>query len=440
MRAAGSNSAQLALVLRTLRHRTLWITLAVIALVATIGLLLAQDQESIYVESAYAAEDPRFPAYVAAVAGSPLTRGGRFDVLTNGVQIMPAMLSAIAEARERIVFETYVFTDGEYARQFSEALASAARRGVRVYLLLDAIGAKKIGDANEKTMRDAGVQVAWFNPVSFRHLEEINGRTHRKILVIDGTVAFTGGVGISDYWAGNADAKDHWRDTQIRIEGPPVRFLEACFYENWIESAGVVKPELVELPELQADAPDTTVLSVPVWSSPVGGHNGVKKLYLLSLAAARRTIDIQTPYFVMDGSTKWSLLQAAGRGARVRLLLEGDSTDAKPVKYASRSGYEDLLAAGIEIHEYQPTMMHAKAMIVDGMWSIVGSSNLDNRSLELNDENNIAVADRAFAARLSRDFDADLARSKRITLEAWRQRSFLSKARERFWGAFGELF
>lgn len=428
------------------RHsRKLWITFGIIALAITTGLLLAQDQEFIYVESAYSAEDPRFPEYVAAIAGSPVTRGGSFDVLTNGVQIMPAMLDAIAQARERIVFETYVFTDGTCARQFSEALAAAARRGVRVYLLLDAIGAKGIGDTNEKIMRGAGVQIAWFNPISFRHAEEINGRTHRKILVVDGKVGFTGGVGVADYWAGNADAKDHWRDTQIRIEGPPVRYLEACFYENWIESADVVKPELPEFPatrDASAAANDAggEVLSVPVWSSPVGGHNGVKKLYLLSLGGARRTIDIQTPYFVMDGSTEWSLVQAAQRGVRVRLLLEGDSTDSKPVKYASRSGYETLLEAGIEIYEYQPTMMHAKAMIVDGVWSIVGSSNLDNRSLELNDENNIAVADRAFAARLLQDFETDLTRSKRITLDEWRKRSFLRKTRERFWGAFGELF
>ena len=422
------------------KHRKLWITIGVIALVITGGLLLAQDQEFIYVESAYSAEDPRFPEYVAAIAGSPLTRGGTFEVLTNGVQIMPAMLAAIEQARERIVFETYVFNDGEYAKQFSAALARAARRGVRVYLLLDAIGAKGIGDENEKTMRDAGVHVAWFNPVSFRHVEEINGRTHRKILVIDGRVGFTGGVGVADYWAGNADAKDHWRDTQIRVEGPPVRYLEACFYENWIESADVVKPELPELPALQAAAGGNEILSVPVWSSPVGGHNGVKKLYLLTLGAARRTVDIQTPYFVMDGSTKWSLLQARRRGARVRLLLEGDSTDSKPVKHASRSGYEDLLAAGIEIYEYQPTMMHAKAMMVDGIWSIIGSSNLDNRSLELNDENNIAVADRAFSARLSQDFEQDLTRTKRITAEDWRKRSWIQRMREKFWGAFGELF
>lgn len=426
--------------LKRLRHRKLWFTLIAIVMVVSIGLLLAQDQEVIYVQSAYGAEDPQFPGYVAAIAGSPLTRGGTFEVLTNGVQIMPAMLAAIEQARERIVFETYVFSDGEYARQFSAALAAAARRGVRVYLLLDALGAKGLGDDNERTMRDAGVHLAWFNPLTFRQVEEINGRTHRKILVVDGRVGFTGGVGIADYWAGNADAKDHWRDTQIKVEGPPLRYLEACFYENWIESAGIVKPELPLLADLRDDVVEQQILSVPVWSSPVGGHNGVKKLYLITMGAARRAIDIQTPYFVMDGSTKWALLEARRRGVRVRLLLEGDSTDAKPVKYASRSGYEELLEAGVEIYEYQPTMMHAKALVADGIWSIIGSSNLDNRSLELNDENNIAIADRAFASRLLQDFEHDLTVSKRITLEAWMERPFLHRVRERFWGAFGELF
>lgn len=423
-----------------LRHRKLWLTVAVVIFLIAVGLLLAQDQEFIYVQSRYSAEDPKFPAYVAAVAGSPITRGGKFDVLTNGVQVMPAMLSAIEQARERIVFETYVFTDGTLAKQFSAALAAAARRGVRVYVLLDAVGAKKVGDDNEKLLKDAGVQLAWFNRVSLWQIQELNSRTHRKILVVDGKVGFTGGVGVSDIWEGNADAKDHWRDTQFRVEGPPVRFLEACFYENWIESADVVMPIVDEIDDLQDDVAPVSTISVPVWSSPVGGHNAVKKLFLLSIAAARRTLDIQTPYFVMDGSTKWSLEQAVARGVRVRILTESEATDTLAVKYASRAGYDSLLASGISLYEYQPTMMHVKAMIVDGAWSIIGSSNLDNRSLELNDENNIGVADRNFAARLTADFEADLTRTKQLVLEEWRRRPALEKVREKFWSMFGEVF
>lgn len=420
------------------RRRKIVFVLALVALLVTAGLLLVQDEEFIYVESAYAAEDPGFPAYVAAVTGSPITRGGRFEVLSNGVEVMPAMLGAIEAARERIVFETYVFTDGEYGKAFARALADAARRGVRVYLLLDAIGGKDVGDENEALMKAAGVHLAWFNPVS--QWQELNGRTHRKVLVVDGTVGFTGGVGIADHWRGNAANEDEWRDTQFRIEGPPLRYLEACFYENWIESAGVVTPVIEEEAALAADVNGAGPVSVPVWSSPVGGHGGVKKLYLLSIAAARRTIDIQTPYFVMDGSTKWSLLQAARRGVRVRLLVEGDLTDAKAVKHASRAGYEELLEAGLEIYEFQPTMMHTKALMVDGLWSVIGSSNLDNRSLELNDENNIGIADRELAAALLADFEADLARTKKLELSSWRERPVYDRLRQRFWAYFGELF
>lgn len=420
------------------RRRKIVFVAVLVAILVTAGLLIVQDEEFIYVESAYAAEDPGFPAYVAAVTGSPVTRGGRFDVLANGVEVMPAMLGAIAAARERIVFETYIFSDGEYGKAFSRALADAARRGVRVYLLLDAIGGKGIGDDNEALMTGAGVHIAWFNPVW--QWQELNGRTHRKVLVVDGTVGFTGGVGIADHWRGNASNEEEWRDTQFRIEGPPLRYLEACFYENWIESAGVVTPVIAEEAELAADTGGSGPLSVPVWSSPVGGHNGVKKLFLLSIAAARRTIDIQTPYFVMDGSTKWSLLQAARRGVRIRLLVEGDLTDAKAVKHASRAGYEELLEAGISIFEYQPTMMHTKALVVDGHWSIVGSSNFDNRSFELNDENNIGIADRALADAIVADFEADLSKTSKIELAAWRERSLFDRARQRFWAYFGELF
>jgi cardiolipin synthase len=424
-------------VLHTRRRKIVFALGLIVALVA-VALLIVQDEESIYLQSAYAAEDPQYPAYVAAVTGSPVTRGGRFEVLANGDEIMPAMLGAIQNARERIVFETYIFSDGEFGKTFSRALADAAQRGVRVYLLLDAIGGKDIGDANEQLMMAAGVNIAWFNPVW--QWQELNGRTHRKILVVDGTLGFTGGVGIADHWKGDARTPEEWRDTQFRIEGPPLRYLEACFYENWIESAGVVTPDLEEHAELAADTGGTGPLSVPVWSSPVGGHNGVKKLFLLAIAGARRTVDIQTPYFIMDGSTKWSLLQAAQRGVRVRLLVEGELTDAKAVKHASRDGYEELLAAGLEIHEYQPTMMHTKALVVDGHWSIIGSSNFDNRSFELNDENNIGIADSTLAAALLEDFEADLSKSSKLELDAWRDRPLTARALQRFWAYFGELF
>jgi cardiolipin synthase len=224
----------------------------------------------------------------------------------------------------------------------------------------------------------------WYN------LEEVNYRTHRKNLVVDGEIGFVGGAGVADHWLGHAQDKDHWRDTQIRMRGPIVRLLEGAFYENFFETAGVVAPELDDLRKEEDDTGSALVLR----SSPTGGSSDLKRLYLLGIASARRTVDIESPYFVTDESTEWSLQDAVSRGVKIRILVEGDKTDAMPVKYASREAYDRLLSMGIEIYEYQPTMMHAKVIVVDGEWSMFGSANFDNRSLELNDELNVAVTDR----------------------------------------------
>jgi cardiolipin synthase A/B len=401
-----------------------------------LALLLAQDQETLHIKSKVAAEDPVFPDYVASLTGSGITRGDEYQILVNGVQIFPAMLNALRQARRRINFETYIYDTGKVAEAFTTALADAAARGVEVRVLVDAVGASAMEPGHVERLRRAGVQIGTFNPVRWHSLEEINYRTHRKILVIDGDVAFTGGAGVADHWLGDADAPEDWRDTHLRVTGPAVTMLEAAFYENWAETGHTSDARL----DLRPAPPETRARSIVAWSSPSGGSSRVKLLYLLSLAGARRTLDLQSPYVVLDQSTRWSLTEARRRGVRVRLLVEGDLTDAKPVKYASRADYDALLAAGIEIHEFQPTMMHVKALIVDGVWSIVGSTNFDNRSLELNDEINVAVADRDFAARLTEDFDADLRRSRHLTLDTWRQRSAADKAREKFWGLFGELF
>jgi cardiolipin synthase len=409
---------------------------AVVLCAVALALLFAQDQETLHIKSPVAVEDPAFPDYVGALTGSGITRGDEYQVLVNGVQIFPAMLEAIRQARRRINFETYIYDSGEVAQEFTSALADAASRGVEVRLIVDAVGASAMEQEHVDRLQRSGVQIGTFNAVRWYSLEEINYRTHRKILVVDGDVAFTGGAGVADHWRGNADTPEHWRDTQLRVTGPAVTMLEAGFYENWAETGHTSDARI----DLRPPPPETRARSIVAWSSPSGGSNRVKLLYLLSIAGARRTIDLQSPYVVLDESTRWSLLEARRRGVRVRLLVEGDLTDAKPVKYASRADYDGLLAAGIEIHEFRPTMMHVKALVVDATWSIVGSTNFDNRSLELNDEINVAVADRSLAARLSEDFEADLRRSQRLVLTTWRQRSTTDKARERFWGLFGELF
>jgi cardiolipin synthase len=282
--------------------------------------------------------------------------------------------------------------------------------------------------------------VGLFNAPSWYTLEEVNYRSHRKILVADGHIGFTGGVGISDNWLGKPEDGKHWRDTQFRVTGPAVRLLEAGFTENFIESADAdkrsVTPQLGN-PVPEPGAQDQTIV---VWSSPTGGGNGLKDLYLLSLAAARHTIDIASPYFLLDESTGYALDRAIERGVKVRVLVEGDVTDAKPVKYSSRHAYEGLLKQGIEIYEYQPTLMHSKTLVVDGAWCMFGSANFDNRSLELNDELNVATQDRTLAAAITQQFNEDLRLARKLEAERWRQRPLLEKTREWIWANFGEVF
>jgi cardiolipin synthase len=410
--------------------------LLVAAGVVALLLMLAQDQETLKVRSAVGAEEPRHSAYLAALVGAPLTRGNRYDVLTNGDQIFPAMLEAIRGARRRISFETYIYDVGEVARQFTSALEEAARRGVRVNLVVDSVGASGMETEDIKRLEAAGCRIGAFNALKWYNLEEVNYRTHRKILVVDGEIGFTGGAGIADHWLGNAQDKEHWRDTQIQMRGPIVRIVEAAFYENFIETAGAVTPELDDT----TSGTDETGRSFALRSSPTGGSTDLKRLYLLAIASARRSLDITTPYFVPDESSEWSLKEAVTRGVKVRILVEGDITDAMPVKYASRNVYDRLLSMGIEIYEYQPTMMHTKVVVVDGAWSMFGSANFDNRSLELNDELNVAVSDRGLARRLLDDFERDLRVSSRLDLARWRQRSLLDRSREKFWSYFGEIF
>jgi len=416
--------------------RRAFVILLVAAAAVALGLLFAQDQITLQVRSAKSAEDLEYGNYVASLVGTELMSGNAFDVLTNGDQIFPAMLGAIDGAKRRIDFETYIYDTGEVANRFTQALENAARRGVTVNLVVDAVGASSMEKTHRDRLRQAGCNVAEFNSPAWYSLEEVNYRTHRKILVIDGEIGFTGGAGIADHWLGNADSKEHWRDTQIKVRGPIVRLMDAAFYENFVEAAGAAAPVLDPSPAPIGEDGGALV----VRSSPTGGSNDLKKLYLLSIAAAKRTLDITTPYFVTDESTRWALDDASRRGVRIRLVMESELTDAMPVKYASRHKYERFLNQGIELYEYLPTMMHTKTLVVDGIWSMFGSANFDNRSLELNDELNIAVKSRALAARFSQDFERDLKSSRRITLEAWRQRAALDKLREWFWVGFSEIF
>jgi cardiolipin synthase A/B len=413
-----------------------FVILLVAAAIVIIGLMFAQDQETLRIRSAFAATDPANPEHLAALSGADPTRGNQYDVLTNGDQIFPAMLAAIDGARRRVSFETYIYDKGEAANQFTDALERAARRGVRVRLLTDSVGSSAMPAEHVDRLRKAGSEVIAYNPLRWYSLESVNYRTHRKILVVDGEIGFTGGVGVADHWLGHAQDKDHWRDTQVRLRGPIVRLLEAAFYDDYADSTGPVGPELDPAPARRNEQ-DASFL---VRSSPTGGSSDLKRLYLLIVASAQKTLDITSPYFVTDESTRWSLEDAVRRGVTVRILVEGDITDAMPVKYASRAAYDRLLELGIQIFEYQPTMMHTKVLVADGIISMFGSANFDNRSLELNEELNVAVWSRDVAARFTQDFEEDLRKAQRLELGTWRERSVLEKSREHFWSYFGEIF
>ena len=418
------------------RHRRKWPYRVLIGVVIVGALLLiAQDQETLHVDSPVAASDQRFADYVASLVGAAVEPGDVYTVLRNG-DAFPPMLAAIEKARTRINFETYVFKDEEIGERFLQALERAAGRGVTVRMVLDPIGSV-LSDDNQQRLEKAGVKVVWFNPLRFWSLEETNYRTHRKVLVVDGDVAFTGGMGVADQWLGNAQDPEHWRDTQFQVTGPAVRALESSFYENWIESGGR------SAPALDPDRPSqpTGARSVVLWSNPTAGASNIKLLYLLTIGAARKTLDIQSPYITLDESTRWSLAEARKRGVRVRILSEGEVTDAMPVKHASREGYQDLLDQGIEIYEYQPTMMHTKAVMVDEAFSVIGSANFGNRSFELNDELTVAVFDPELARALISDFEKDMQVSKQLDAATWKdQRSILGKIQEQFWALFGEIF
>ncbi len=383
--------------LRNLRyHHKLVLSVLIVFGILVLIVLVARDRETLQIVSEYGAQDPRFPDYVAALAGAQTTSGNTFDILENGDRFFPPMLADIDGARTLVDLETYIYEKGAVADQFTAALVAAARRGVTVNLVIDALGSKKMPREAWDRLRDAGVHLGDYGTPTWYKLQQINYRTHRKVLVVDGRVAFVGGAGVADHWLGDAQDPAHWRDMMVRIEGPIVRLLEGAFNANFVSTVRPVTP-----------------IVAPVRAAG---------------------------YFLIDQSSRWAFAQAAARGVRIRILVEGDQTDARIVKFASRAAYDNLMAEGIQIYEYQPTMMHAKAMIVDGAWSMFGSANFDNRSLELNDELNVVAVDRPLAERLTREFEHDLRSAKRLDRDEWRHRSPLEKAREHFWSYFGEVF
>ena len=384
----------------------------------------------------YATEDPQFMRSMGMMLGPAILDGNKAQELINGDQIFPAMIEAIRSAKKTVLFETYIYWSGDIGNEFADALADRAKNGVKCHVLLDWLGSAKADAALIKKMTDAGVEVEKYHPLRWYNLGRMNNRTHRKLLIVDGVVGFTGGVGIAPEWTGHGQDPDHWRDSHFRIEGPVVAQMQSVMLDNWAKTTGRVLHGADYFPPLK---PVGTQSAQVFSSSPNGGSESMLMMYLLAITAATKSIDLSSAYFVPDEITRNAIVAALKRGVKVRIITPGAHIDAETVRHASRGLWGPILEAGAEMYEYQPTMYHVKAMIVDDILTSVGSTNFDVRSFRLNDEANLNIYDRAFAQRQTQVFEQDLKRSKRITYESWLARPLWAKANERFLALFGSL-
>jgi cardiolipin synthase len=419
--------------------------LAVLIIGAALGFLLSciglpgQGERQIRYELAhrFAVEDPQFLRSMGQLLGPAIVPGNRVTALQNGDQIFPAMLNAIRGARESITFETYIYWSGDIGRQFSDALCERAQAGVKVHVLLDWLGAEKIDGRYLTDMKAAGVEVERYHPLRWYNLSRLNNRTHRKLLVVDGRIGFTGGVGIADAWAGDGTATDHWRDSHYMIEGPAVAQMQAAFGDNWMKTRAQVLfgsayyPELAQIGRSRAQV---------FKSSRDEGSESVRLMYLLSVASATKSIRLQAAYFVPDDLALETLVAARKRGVKIEIIVPGPNTDSDIVQGASRSRWGALLDAGVLMYEYQPSLYHCKVLIVDDVWVSVGSTNFDNRSFRLNDEANLNIYDTVFAAEQIAVFDNDKSACRRMTRADFKDRPIFGKIFDAIAGLLRQQF
>ena len=405
----------------------MWI--GVIAIIGVIGALFLPDWPSGDFTMGFEAEpgSERFIQWTSGYLNSPILQGGTATILQNGDEFYPAMLEAIRQAQDSVNFEVYIFEPDEIGRQFMEAFKERARAGVEVRLLLDGFGGMKMTKRYRDELTAAGVKVSRFRPFGLRSLPRFYRRTHRRAIVIDGRIAFTGGAAVSKKWKGNVSNPHEWRDSMTRVTGPMVAGIQSAFATNWVYCCGEVVAGPRFFPSLdRSEGP----CGLSVVSSPSDAMQPIRLLFWVSFINARKRLWISNSYFIPDNRLRGAAIDRARSGVDVRILVPGNHTDAIPVQAAGRSYYEELLSAGVRIFEFQPAMMHAKTAVVDSAWSIVGSANLDERSMELNEENVLGIADADLALAIERGVADDFTRSREILLEEWRKRPVYRRAIE----------
>jgi cardiolipin synthase A/B len=405
-----------------------------LAVLIAVNVTSGEHKISKRVSSPFGVADPQFARSMGTLFGPPLVPGNHVTSLYNGRQIFDAMVGDIRGARKSVTFETYIYWSGAVGQRFTAALVDRARVGVKVHLIIDAVGSGKMDVAQLQAMRAAGVEVEKYQPIHWYSLDRLNNRTHRKLLIVDGRIGFTGGVGIADKWDGDAQDPDHWRDTHFRVVGPVVAQMQATFVEHWLTTRGDLLQGPDYFPQLVSQG-DTAAQMVR--SSYDDGTESIRLLYLLSIASARQSVLIANSYFIPDDLSVRTLIEARGRGVDVELIVPGAQIDSEVTRAASRRRWAPLLEAGVAIYEFQPTMFHCKVMVVDDLWVSVGSTNFDSRSFRLNAEANLNAVDRGLAIEERAAFERDRRRSRRITADEWRHRPRLDRMGDWFAGLLG---
>jgi len=373
--------------------------------------------------------DPEFRREMSVMLGPAIVSGNKVTALQNGDEIFPAILEAIRGAQTSINFETYIYWSGEIGKEVTAALAERAAAGIPVNVIIDWAGSIKMDNELLDKLTEGGVNVHHYRPLRWYNLSRVNNRTHRKLLVVDGRIAFTGGIGVADQWLGNAQSPDHWRDSHYRVEGPAVAQFQAAFNDNWIKTTGLVLNGPKYFPELTPAGDTDGHMFI---ASPTGGSESMHLMYLMAIAAAQESIDLAASYFVPDELIVRALKEARRRGVKIRVLLPGEHIDSFTVSLASKAGWGELLEAGIQIHEYQPTMLHTKLLVVDRELVSVGSTNFDIRSFRLNDEASLNLYDHTFAAQMTEVFEKDLLQAKEYSHKMWEDRPMKEKLAEKF--------